>query len=378
MNVNVGDRKLQKCGLEAEVVELIGSNRCKVKFNEDSFVEVSIETFHRGRIKTIKDNFIKIGDKVLQRNGHTFEVIAIKPNRKLDVISDEGVIRRDVSSCQFKAGKLASKNKTSVGDRVLQKSGSYAEVIELLPNVKCTVKFDSGTIKENVLRQDFRDGKILEYCTADKYVGTRVVAKNGIGLEIIEYNSYKDITVKSDDGKISKSTLSLFKNGSSMLTNSPDIIKKEQILGMVVKQKDGYDVKCVDYKNKSSIVVEYPWGYRKTVCKQTFLKGNSYLYKYETYLGKTCKNIFNMSFTVNGYENDLFYVSFENGQSVKCGVKKVYDGTVYLDSMVALTGGYVALKTDKSSIIKSVYYDLVIGKYIALIEKNNYRTMIKL
>lgn len=373
----IGLRVVQKEGYVAEIIELLPNNRCKARFDTGKIKEVSLDYFRRGRVSINDAVRLKVGDSKVQSNGHLCTVLEIKQGRLIDVIYDNGVVRRDVSASHFQSGKLGLNNRIKVGTRILQKCGAYAEVVKLDPNDKCTVRFDSGVVRENVYRQNFKEGSVAEYPKAEKYVGLRVVAVNGIGLEILEYNSYNDIVVKSDDGKISKTSITTFNKGSSMLTNSPNIVKERDMLGVVKSQKDGYKAKCVSCEGKK-VTIEYPWGYRKVIGKQMFMSGTSSLAKWETYIGRTCSNKFNMKYYIVSYNNGLFTVKFEDGSIVECEPVKVYNDNVYHETMLALSGGCVVLQSNKTYSVKKVYFDTKINRYIVLTEKNRVRELLKL
>lgn len=311
MSVNVGNKKLQKCGFVAEVVELLDNNRCVVRFENGVVKEVCCSSFISKSISA-KDYKVSVGDKIKQGNGHVCEVIAVRSNNRIDVRFDNGVIREDVNKASFKSGKLGVNinSKLTVGTRVLQKCGSYAEVIELLDDSRCTIRFDSGTIKENVLRKSFKRGEVGE-CSYNKkcgkYVGMRSTASNGIGLEIVEYHSFYDIVVKSDDGKISKTGVVAFTRGQNNLTKKGSCGCFCNCLGITRVGLSGVRYTCIEYNGYNSIVLKSENGDIITTYSKRFLSnkfGDKFNDDFKRYGNKKNKTSNNKEI-VNNDKNDL-------------------------------------------------------------------------
>lgn len=90
---------------------------------------------------------ICVGDRIKQKCGEFAELIELLPNRKCRVKFDSG---KEIVCCrgQFvKKGLTSNCTRRYVGERVLQSCGEWAELIELLPDLKCRVRFDNGIEK---------------------------------------------------------------------------------------------------------------------------------------------------------------------------------------------------------------------------------------
>lgn len=440
VNINVGDKKLQKCGFVAEVLDILQDNRCIVRFETGIAKEISCNTFSSGKVSA-KDNKVRIGDKVRQKNGHVFEVTAIRSDKRIDVVCDNGIIKEDVSKASFRAGTLgvSTPYKLTIGTRVLQNCGSYAEVIELLDGSRCTVRFDSGIIRKNVLRKSFKKGEIRENATHTShigrreghvnYVGMRTTAGNGIGLEIIEYHSFQDIVVKSDDGKVSKTNVVAFKRGYNNLTNNSRS-SRANCLGMTRVGLSGTKYTCIEYHGYRDIVLKSENGDIITTYARKFLAdkfkddfnnknivGRRILQKcgeYAEIISKNEDGTIDIKFDTGELRYHVSKSAFSNGFIAKkgklepvenganrLGMKYTFIGNVYKgknsfkcvkfeDGEVATSyrklfmypkllciGSYFYLKSDKSFRVLSVYFDKIKCKYVALVKnKSGERRMV--
>lgn len=113
--------------------------------------------------------------------------------------------------------------KRYVGERIMQNCGEVAEILELLPNAKCKIRFDSGIEKE-CFNNLFKAGKIsnkvaphkhikekvYERHESKKYIGEIVKQNCGVVAEIIEELPYHRCTVKLDDDTCIKCFISDF------------------------------------------------------------------------------------------------------------------------------------------------------------------------
>lgn len=110
-------------------------------------------------------------------------------------------------------------NKRYVGERILQKCGQYAEIIELCDDYnKCRVRFDNGFERE-CTRSKFARGEVTNYCRGKRrsdcielVKGLRVKQAGGFYAELIEVVDSINAIVKIDN-KDKKVSLNSFKYG---------------------------------------------------------------------------------------------------------------------------------------------------------------------
>lgn len=201
----VGERILQKCGEYAEIIELLPNNRCVVRFDSGVTKVCQRCSFSDGRTShRVKTNMF-VGKRVLQNCREYAEVIEILSNNRCVIRFDSG-IEKECNKFRFENGCVAPKGKQVpitryVGERVLQNCGEYAEIIELLPNDRCRIRFDSGVEKECARTQFSRKSVSNESNIPRRYIGERILQKNGEYAEIIELLPNKKCKVKFDSGK---------------------------------------------------------------------------------------------------------------------------------------------------------------------------------
>lgn len=368
----VGDKVLQKCGEYAEILEKKADSKVVVRLDGGCIKEVNERWFRKGNVKPDFRKYVKVGDVVLQSCGHSCTVIGINGD-KVDVIFDNGLKRFGVNKYSFANGKLSmnSRDNIRVGERVKQSCGEIAEVLELLPDRKCRVRFESGIEVESD-RKKFRRG-LLDYNKDDaksKYLGMRIIAKNGIGLELVKYVNSNEIVVKSEDGKVSKTKLSIFLTGSSNLTNSPIRVSDKDIIGMKIKQKCGLVAECIDLREGGNyVIVRYETGYCKSVHRKTFINGDLTLLKSELVLYKTYTNSLGMKYTViPSNTKSKFNVRFEDDSELEIAMGRVYNNSVYPDKLDYKSGRCVRLKSNKNLMVLSAYFDVQLKRYICIAE----------
>lgn len=388
MNVSIGDRKLQKYNLEATVIEIVGDSRCKIRFDNGVEKEVSFLTFKKGLSSGLiidktpkvgdihKQYLLKMGAKVVSLNGD---------KTRCSVLLDDGTMIKDVLCYKFLRGDLTRSSGNShsacrVGDRVLQNCGIYAELIELLPNNKCVVKFDNGCVV-NTFRYNFKIGSVSYQSRIDfsreKYLGMRVKAKNGIWLTLVEYNNSSNVVVKSEDGKTSKVSLDFFKKGSASLTNSynRDISKLKK--GTKVKQRNDVYAEYIGRDEKGKLIVKFSNGVvRKGVSKKRFLNGSLNVNSSgstSTLVGKTFANSLGMKYTIAkrftlNNKSRKYLVKWENGlESEATLVGKLGNPT---PSELTNVSGSIRYNKDNSKVLSS-YYDTKLNKYVLIVENKD-------
>ena len=209
----VGQRAYQTCGEWAEIVELLENSRCRVRF-DSGFEKVCVRyMFAIGNV----------------RNKETKNV------------------------------------RNKVGDRVLQSCGEYAEIVELLPNNRCIVKFDGGLVKD-VLRSRFREGKISNSVNLPIEVGTKRMQKCGLEAEVVEILDDDKLMVRID-GHEKVISLIVFKQRNI----SP--LKHNQEGDMVYQTKGGMAKIVKLFKNGRRCIIEFENGKQKECFTYEFKHG---------------------------------------------------------------------------------------------------------
>lgn len=255
----VGERVLQKCGEYAEIIKLLPKGRCKVRFDNGVEKICSRCVFASGDMTPYFQNKRFVGERVLQNCGEYAEIIELLPNRKCRVKFDSGGIKT-CSRVSFIRGMVLSRQvdfgMRYVGERVLQKNGEYAEIIELLPKSKCKVRFDSGDI-EVCARYAFVNGILPLNKLTKRYIGERVQQANGEYAEIIELLQDDKCSVRFDNGDIVIARRHIFARGR--MKNR----KSNYEVGMHVTQHCGAIAEYVDKISHLDIIVRFEDGTRR-------------------------------------------------------------------------------------------------------------------
>lgn len=215
---HVGERVLQNCGDYAEIMEFLHGDKCIVRFDNGVMKVCRFDSIRKGQISSSFgsercSNYI--GLRRMQNCGEEAEIIELLPKNKCRVRFDDG-FEKVITRHAFKKGMVGGSGKTkriylSVGQRVLQNCGEYAEIIELSKN-RCVVKFDDGSVVKTY-RKSFIDGKVEKYeGVADSSeprnsmcIGSKYTQNCGAVAEIVETLPDDYIIVKFEDSSLVKS-----------------------------------------------------------------------------------------------------------------------------------------------------------------------------
>lgn len=88
-----------------------------------------------------------------------------------------------------------------VGEKHNTKDGEV-EIIEYNNSIDCAIKFQDGTILKKVPYGSVKRGTVRKPTVRPSRVGEKYITGEGLEIEIIEYNNYKDCTIKFQDGFI--------------------------------------------------------------------------------------------------------------------------------------------------------------------------------
>lgn len=252
----VGERVLQNCGEVAEIIELLPNRRCLVRFDSGIERECDRTSFSRQTVSLKPTSKRYVGERVLQKCGEYAEIIELLPKSKCRVRFDSG-FEKDCNRKLFYNGEITHKCKRvlAVGDRFLQACGEYAEIIELLPNCRCIVRFDSGVERE-CARGIVRDGALSNRHISSRYVGERALQNCGEWAEIIELLDGKNCLIRFDSGVEMRCSRGNFKLGRATYKR-----RTKRIIGEKVSQNCGVVAELIAFKGVNECVVKFMDGY---------------------------------------------------------------------------------------------------------------------
>lgn len=253
---------MMNCGMEAEVIEDNGSTNITVRFSDGCIV--SNKSRHQFYLKTIINPNLKIrksivGQDLLMKNGMRAKVIEDNGAFDIKIQFEDGYITR-CSRSHFKSGRVKNPNiivGSLLGQRAIMNCGMEAEVIEDNNSSDITVRFTDGYTKKS-RRQSFRLGEI-DNPNIDRtsLLGRKLVMKCGMEAEVIEDNGFRDITVRFLDGyTVYHRERSAFIQGKIYNPNCRkiNIVGKKQIMNC------GMEAEVMEYNGYKDITIKFADG----------------------------------------------------------------------------------------------------------------------
>ncbi len=201
----LGQKAIMNCGMEAEVIEDYGYNNITVRFI-DGFVSHKRyrHEFKTGRINNpnVKKGVL-IGQKKIMKNGMRAEVIKDNGAYDITIQFEDG----HLAKCSRSAFKIGSVNNPNIikgcllGQKAIMNCGMEAEVIEDYGCRNITVRFVDGFVAHKRSRQEFKNGGI-DNPNVDRtsLLGHKMIMNCGMEAEVIEDNGSRDITIRFSDG----------------------------------------------------------------------------------------------------------------------------------------------------------------------------------
>lgn len=200
-----------------------GSRDVDVLFLENGAIAHGKEwrKFLSGGIRNPEGNAWKhVGETKKMNCGMECRITAWRKYHDIDVEFSDGYQLGGVSYSTYKAGALNNPNvkRTTGKDRIGQTNtncqGLRMEIIDYISADDITVKFEDGAIVEHRKYTNFQDGGINHPTYySDKKVGEKNRAMNGLMMEIVDYTNSGNIVVQFEDGVKRKTSYPDFKEG---------------------------------------------------------------------------------------------------------------------------------------------------------------------
>lgn len=272
-----------------------------------------------------------IGKEFKQNSGHIARVIDVYRDSKyryyrVDVQFEDGSVVKNKLYSELVKGRVGKPKDLSklVGESRINNTGDLVTILEAHTKSNITVQFCDGTIKEKVDYSSFLDGSIRHpNYMQRKYIGETNIAKNGMKMEIIGVNNFKDITIRFEDGTIVEHKVqSDFKSG--MVGHPKTLYGKIDHTNGTIIAKNGLKATIINYKSVNDFDVEFEDGV-VVHCKYyyNFVKG---IIKHPHIKGRQCinrlgekginKNGKRMTIVRFGGATDID-VQFEDGNIIK-------------------------------------------------------------
>lgn len=219
----IGEKRMQNCGLEAEIIEYHNNRDVNIRFPDG--IEIAhrrYEEFKRGsichpNIGRYKMHMKKrIGEKHMQNCGLEAEIIGYRNSGNIDVRFPDGTIVEHRGYNKFTRGLIAHPNinqyKKQANERIgeirMQNCGHKAEITEYRNAGDIDIEFPDGATVEHRTYTDFTTGSI-NHPNIDRYkrhanerIGEKHMQNCGLKAEIIGYRNSEDIDIRFPDGTI--------------------------------------------------------------------------------------------------------------------------------------------------------------------------------
>ncbi len=194
----VGESKIMKNGMRAEIVSYKNTKDISVEFEDGTIVETDYWSFSTGSTANPSCNqYSKKGEERVMRNGQSAVVIEYRKERDIDIMFEDGTIVEHIVYGNFKKGLISNPNvvhdgrkegglfekKDFAGITKRMNNGQEATIIRYNGFNDIDVQFEDGTIVEHKQMSAFREGNI----------GNPNIHRSHGELEIIEYLVDKSI-----------------------------------------------------------------------------------------------------------------------------------------------------------------------------------------
>lgn len=164
-DTKVGEKNIMNCGEEAVIIEYRNYNDIDIQFADGTIrTKRNYQAFKNGKIAKNEKEKIKIGDKKLMNCGKEAIVIAYRKYNDIDILFENGKIRRGVSCHNFIKGQIKDvpmkKRKSRIYESRIMNNGKKATIIAYRNSHDIDVQFEDGFISRNKSYSKFCKGKI--------------------------------------------------------------------------------------------------------------------------------------------------------------------------------------------------------------------------
>lgn len=211
-----------KQGLEYEVIDGKISKKTKVRFLLDGAEVLTTKAYLREGLP-LHPTFGKLlpGQVYINKQGLKFELIAKEGFSSWLIRFEDGVeCTRESSSIKNGIAKHPTIGIPRVGEIYKARSGAF-EVIEFNSATDITVKFEDGSITKTK-SADIRKG-VVGHPTSGLYVGYKFKTNSGWEGEVVKYKTCHDVLVKWQDGSFESHSASHIKNGGIKPLYQPSV-----------------------------------------------------------------------------------------------------------------------------------------------------------
>lgn len=270
---HVGETKTAINGLGMTIIEYNSYSDIVVKFEDNYTCRTNYKQFKEGyvknpnakqftnRYKRAKEKYI---GKTTETNYGTCKIVEYNGSNNIVVEFENGDrVRTSIKSFQQGHIKPASANydckltrnkESRIGAEFVNNQGYKAKIIGYIDAKHITIQFEDGTILKNKMYHLLVKGQFKK--PIDSKVGERKRMNCGVIAEIIEYNSYNDITVKFDTGEIRKGiSYGNFSKGVVSIIKTDELASVRE--GYTFRAKCGLNATIIKYDGANKVTAEF-------------------------------------------------------------------------------------------------------------------------
>lgn len=203
-------------------------------------------------------NTNRIGEKNIASNGMCMEIIAYRNCHDVDIKFEDGKIVYNKSYFCFKDGCIAHPSKRDrLGEVNYSTDGKKMTIVSYCGSHDIDVLFEDGTILVHQNYTSFKEGFLGCKHRKTKLIGTTNCANNGMKMTIIAFRNLSDIDIQFEDGFcVYNKTYSSFKSGS---IRHPFALIQQRI-GEKNTNKQGLKMEIINYQKYDNIDVLFEDG----------------------------------------------------------------------------------------------------------------------
>lgn len=222
MDFSTGFIGTNKQGLEYEVIDGKISKKTRIKFKIDDAELITTKAYLRAGLP-MHPTFGKLlpGQIYTNKQGLKFELISKDGVSSWLIKFEDGTeCKRESASIRSGIAKHPTHGIPCIGERYEARSGTF-EVIEFNSATDVTVRFEDGSVTKTC-SADIRKG-IVGHPTSGLYIGYKFKTNSGWNGEVVKYNSCYDVIVKWQDGSLESHPAGHIKNGGIKPLYQPSV-----------------------------------------------------------------------------------------------------------------------------------------------------------
>lgn len=220
-NVNeyLGQSKIMNNGLLATIIEYVNKSNITVSFPNGEKKKTNVYNFNVGQVAcpgyhhTLLTKYrTRIGERVMQREGIYATLVEYKHNKNITVKFDTGEIRTGQEYHSFRIGRLLRKPRIkkpekhfNVGDKVQTRNGTIT-ILKRLDNNHFEIQLPNNSIRE-ISRSVLRSSPDTIRTKREIKIGNQFTSSSGLVVSVVSLTNTKHIQVQFSDSTCISSSL---------------------------------------------------------------------------------------------------------------------------------------------------------------------------